>query len=258
MTVFLTTATILGGVAAIMFIVERTLQVRRQRRTMQYVWNADKQPGARALLGGHLADDHGLVAIVPAIAHNWHNAGRNVIDDCSSTGKAWLSDTWDRGGHVVYGPYERLRKPGNYRAMFRLRVDPATLDVAADVLRLDVIQHPGGMRTETNIAGRIAASAYGIHHVDFEYLAGGRIELRVEKLQPSRVWVDFVAVGTQAARKKQAPRSDSPSQSVPAAPITKEEAGDDRESPSGQKLNPADRSLCSPGLNSNVGLAKPA
>lgn len=202
-------STILGGIAAIVFFFERWTQRRRQRKTMQHVWNGDREPKAHAFLVRELGGANSVVAIVPATKHNWHNAGSAVPDEKASTGQAWLSDAQDAGGHVVYGPYEKLSRPGPYRALFRFRIDPETVDARMDALRLDVIQHAGGLRAETRVPAQTASVEYALQGVNFEYLDGGRLEMRVEKLQSCRVWVDFAAVCT-SNRKRQVHMVESP------------------------------------------------
>ncbi len=128
----------------------------------------------------------------PAAFHDWHSAGRAVMDQQASPGRAWLSAVGDPGGHVVYGPYAILRQDGPHLAWFRLRFHCPPTDDDAEVLRIeaviDGVPYPRLFRVRDN------AGAYQLYDVPFSYQRGQRIELRVEKLKVCDIWVDYTAI----------------------------------------------------------------
>lgn len=190
MELVLVIATVLGGIAAIVYFAERW----RFRR--QLAEGTLPQPGAPpeipAVLRTVLNSRQEFIAVFPAAAHEWHNAGSVVPDDEATDGKAWLSDSEDRGGHVVYGPYVRLRRPGRYTGWFRLRFRCPDGDPSREAIRVEVV-HAG---THDARLLRCGANdgAYDVCSVGFLYQANEKVELRVEKLRQAKVWVDFTAI----------------------------------------------------------------
>jgi len=185
-------ATILGGIAALAYFLERWKRGKVGAEALPQPGPLAIDKNVRQFLEQAGARTQEIIGFFPTHGHQWHNAGIIVPDDEASQGLAWLSDFQHRGGHVVYGPYAILRREGSYFAWFRLRFYLTDEDPLSETVRLDVTH--GGIQEALLLRASDNDGRYRLYRIDFSYKANERIELRVEKLRPSKVWVDFTAI----------------------------------------------------------------
>ena len=131
MEIALAIATVLGGLAAILYFIERWRRPASSVSSLLPDLPLVVPESLQAAAGA--AQD--VLGCFPASTHQWHNAGPA---EEASDAKVWLSEFEDPGGHVVYGPYVTLKRAGSYNAWFRLRFEAADGDSPKHTLRLEV------------------------------------------------------------------------------------------------------------------------
>lgn len=189
--IILSIATVLGGISALTyFIKEWRIRAQLKQEALPQRKSLSEIPSP--LFKNAVGSGEEIVGLFLAVAHQWHNAGKIVYDEKASNGKAWLSDFSDRGGHVVYGPYALLKQAGMYKGWFRIRFCADEKEPMAEVVRLEVTH--GEMHDTLLLRVAENNDVYNFYAIPFSYKNTERVELRVEKLCKSQIWVDFTAI----------------------------------------------------------------
>lgn len=168
MEIALAIATVLGGLAAILYFIERWRSPASSVSSLLPDLPLVVRESLQAALGA--AQD--VLACFPASTHQWHNAGHIVPDEEASDAKAWLSEFEDPRGHVVYGPYVTLKRARSYNAWFRLRFEAADGDSPKHTLRLEVTH--GGRHDVHLVDSQDNDGRYRLYKIGFLYLEIGR------------------------------------------------------------------------------------
>jgi TIR domain-containing protein len=113
-------------------------------------------------------------------------------DDEAVNGRCRFASLMGFRDHVVYGPYEVLNEPGDYIALFRIKIGEEYPE--GPILLLDVFGD--GEYANRIVSGEefVQRARYQVFGLRFTTQGGKKKEYRVLPLLPvGKIWVDFVA-----------------------------------------------------------------
>jgi len=122
------------------------------------------------------------------------SGGETVADSAAIDGSAWHASTGTES--VLYGPYATDLPPGQYRALFRIKIPTSGLTQTNELARFDVTVEGGatllGIRylRGTDV---MAGDSYQEFGVGFDYTQG-ELEFRTRAYGDLDLWVDSVRI----------------------------------------------------------------
>ncbi|MBI2859564.1 MAG: hypothetical protein HYX90_10840 [Chloroflexi bacterium] len=122
-----------------------------------------------------------------------HKFGSAVIDSDALAGEAWKANLSLTRGHIIFGPYDTLPKPGKYRVLFKIKLSHNSFG-EEPALTLDI---PGYAYADRHVypAEFKKPKAYQFFSLDFDYEGKGKLEYRIYNMTlRGTVWVDYIAV----------------------------------------------------------------